>query len=86
MTTIVDLELVDGRKIGGGADFGKGSPANPMSDAALAAKFRECAAWGKLPKTSADKVVDRVFNLEKLKSIRELTRLLAIGGAKSARK
>jgi 2-methylcitrate dehydratase PrpD len=77
MTTIIDIELVDGRKIGGRADFGKGSPTNPMSDAELAAKFRECAAWGKLPKASADKVVDMVFSLEKLKSIRDLTRLLA---------
>jgi len=77
MTTIIDIELADGRKIGGRADFGKGSPANPMSDDELATKFRECAAWGKLPKASADKVVDRVFSLEKLKSIRELTRLLA---------
>jgi hypothetical protein len=48
-----------------------------MSDAELASKFQECAAWGKLPKSSADKVVDMVFNLEKLKSIRELMRLLA---------
>jgi len=77
MTTIIDIELADGRKIGGRADFGKGSPANPMSDAELASKFQECAAWGKLPKSSADKVVDMVFNLEKLKSIRELMRLLA---------
>ena len=78
MTTIIDIELADGRKISGRADFGKGSPANPMSDYELADKFRECAAWGKLPKASADKVVDRVFALEKLKSIRELTKLLAI--------
>ena len=77
MTTIIDIELADGRKIGGRADFGKGSPANPMSDDELATKFRECAAWGKLPKANAAKVVDMVFNLEKLKSIRELTRLLA---------
>ena len=77
MTTIIDIELADGRKLGGRADFGKGSPANPMSDGELADKFHECAAWGKLPKANADKVVDRVFNLEKLKSIRELTRLLA---------
>jgi len=48
-----------------------------MSDDELAGKFRECAAWGKLAKPRADKVVDMVFNLEKLKSIRELTRLLA---------
>jgi 2-methylcitrate dehydratase PrpD len=77
MTTILDIELADGRRIGGRADFGKGSPANPMTDGELAAKFRECAAWGKLPKASADKVVDRVFGLEKLKRIRDLTRLLA---------
>jgi 2-methylcitrate dehydratase PrpD len=82
MTTLIDIELAGGRRIGGRADFGKGSPSNPMSDAELAAKFHECAAWGKLPKASADKVVDRVFSLEKLKSIRELTRLLAIGFAR----
>jgi 2-methylcitrate dehydratase PrpD len=78
MTTIIDIELADGRRIGGRANFGKGSPANPMSDEELAGKFRECAAWGKLPKAAADKLVHMVFNLEKLKSIRELTRLLAI--------
>jgi 2-methylcitrate dehydratase PrpD len=76
MTTIIDIELAGGRRVGGRADFGKGSPTNPMSDNELAAKFRECATWGKLPKASADKVVDLVFNLEKLKSIRELMRLL----------
>jgi 2-methylcitrate dehydratase PrpD len=79
MTTIIELQLADGRSIGGRADFGKGSPANPMSDEELAGKFHECAAWGKLPKANADKVVEMVFNLEKLKSIRSLTRLLAIG-------
>jgi 2-methylcitrate dehydratase PrpD len=78
MTTLIDIELADGRKIGGRADFGKGSPVNPMSDDELAAKFRECAAWGKLPKAKADKIVDLVFRLEKLKNLRELTRLLAI--------
>ena len=56
-----------------------------MSDDELANKFRECAAWGRLPKANAEKVVDLVFNLEKLKSIRELTRLLAAGGAKRAK-
>jgi len=80
MTTIIEIELTDGRRIAGRADFGKGSPANPMTDDELAAKFRECAAWGKLPGKSADKVVDKVFNLEKLKKVRELTKLLAIGG------
>jgi len=86
MTTIIDIELSDGHTVSGRADFGKGSPANPMSDAELADKFRECAAWGGLPKTSGDKIVDLVFRLEKLKSIRELTRLLAIDTRGSRRK
>ena len=46
MTTIIDIELNGGRTISGRADFGKGSPANPMSDDELADKFRECAKWG----------------------------------------
>lgn len=86
MTTIIDIELKDGRKISGRADFGKGSPTNPMSDEELANKFHECAAWGKLPRANADKIVDLVFNLEKVKSIRELTRLLANGGKNGGKK
>ncbi len=85
MTTIIEIELADGRRINGRADFGKGSPINPMSDQELADKFRECAAWGKLPKANAEKVVELVFGLEKVKSIREVTRLLAVG-AKTARR
>jgi len=84
MTTIIDIELEDGHAISGRTDFGKGSPANPMSDDELAGKFRECAAWGGLPKPNAEKVVDLVFHLEKVKSVRELTRLLAIGGPAKA--
>ena len=86
MTTLIDIELTDGRTLSGRADFGKGSPSNPMSDQELADKFRECAAWGKLPKASADKIVDMVFGLEKVKSVRELTRLLAIGARAAPRK
>ena len=82
MTTIIDIDLIDGRTVSGRADFGKGSPVNPMTDEELADKFRECAAWGGLSKPNAEKVVDLVFDLEKVKSIRELTRLLAIGSSR----
>src|SRR6185436_20647067 len=75
MTTIIDIEFVDGGGVSGRADFGKGSPAYPMTDDELATKFRECAAWGGLSKPKAEKVVDFVFNLEKAKSIRPLMRL-----------
>jgi 2-methylcitrate dehydratase PrpD len=84
MTTIIDIDLTDGRTVSGRADFGKGSPTNPMSDQELTDKFRECAAWGGLRKPNAEKIVDLVFNLENVKSIRELTRLLAIDGAGAA--
>jgi len=77
MTTIVDLELKDGRVISGRADFGKGSPANPMSDDEVAGKFRECAAWGGLPDRTAERIIDIVFNLERLSRIRDMTKLLA---------
>jgi 2-methylcitrate dehydratase PrpD len=85
MTTIIEVQLADGKVLKTRADFGKGSPANPMSDDELAAKFRECAAWGKLPRASADKVIEMVFGLDELKSIRSLTRLLATGPARKRR-
>ena len=78
MTTIIDIELADGRRIGGRADFGKGSPVNPMSDAEVADKFRECAAWGGLPQVGAERIIECVFGLEKLPRVPDLTRLLAI--------
>jgi 2-methylcitrate dehydratase PrpD len=77
MTTLIYIELTDGRTVSGRADFGKGSPAHPMTDVELAHKFRECAAWGGLPRASAEKVIGLVFGLEKLKHIGELTRLLS---------
>ena len=76
MTTIIEIELDDGSAIKGRADFGKGSPANPMSDDELAEKFRQCAEWGKLPKDRIMTVLDMVWNIEGLKDVNELTKLL----------
>jgi 2-methylcitrate dehydratase PrpD len=78
MTTIIDIELTDGRTLSGRADFGKGSPMLPMSDDELANKFRESALWGGLTLRRANLIIQRVFELDTLKSARELTRLLAI--------
>jgi 2-methylcitrate dehydratase PrpD len=80
MTTIIEIALQDGRTLHGRADFGKGSPANPMSDDEVADKFRECAAWGGLSRAHSEKVIALVFDLERLPRTRDLTRLLAIGG------
>ncbi len=77
MTTLIEIQLSNGRTVSGRADFGKGSPANPMSDEDVVNKFHECAAWGRLPRINAEMIVEWVFNLEKLPRIRELTRWLA---------
>ncbi len=76
MTTIIDIELRGGRKISGRADFGKGSPAEPMSYEEVADKFHECAAFARFPRDQADTVVAMVRDLETLPSIERLTALL----------
>jgi 2-methylcitrate dehydratase PrpD len=80
MTTIIDIELVDGRKVSGRADFGKGSPANPMTYEEVAQKFRECAEFARFPPKRADEVVGLVRDLETLSSIDRLTALLRVEG------
>ncbi len=79
MTTIIEIALTDGRKISGRADFGKGSPANPMSYEEVADKFRECAGFSRWPKDKADRVIELVKGLEDLRDVRELTALLSRG-------
>jgi len=76
MTTIIEVELTDGKVLKTQADFGKGSPANPMTDAELSEKFRECAAWGKLDKAKAEEVLKLLWKIEALSDVNELTRLL----------
>jgi 2-methylcitrate dehydratase PrpD len=76
MTTIIEIEMDDGSVIKGHADFGKGSPANPMSDGELSEKFRECAEWGRLDRARSQAIVDLVWNIEALRDVNELTKLL----------
>ena len=76
MTTIIEVELDDGSVVKGRADFGKGSPANPMSDEELVEKFRQCAAWGGLTRGQAKAVLDLAWRLEELKDVNQLTKLL----------
>ena len=77
MTTIIDIHLRDGRTISGRADFGKGSPSNPMSYDEVADKFRECAEFARWDESSAEQIVETVRKLETLDSVRHLTKLLA---------
>ena len=64
MTTIIDIRLKDGRTISGRADFGKGSPAIPMSYDEVAEKFSDCAAFAKWPTAKAKAIIEAVRQLE----------------------
>ncbi len=77
MTTILEITLTDGRVIRDRADFGKGSPAIPMSYDEVADKFRECAAYSRWPKSKAEQVVGLVRKLEDVRDVREVTTLLS---------
>jgi len=78
MTTIIDIVLTDGRTVSGRADFGKGSPANPMSYDEEAEKFAQCAAFAGWSVKKAQRVVETVRHLERLDDVRRLTSLLTL--------
>jgi len=78
MTTIIDIKLKGGRAITGRADFGKGSPQNPMTYDEVAAKFLDCAAFAKWPSTKAKRIVDMVREFEKVTDVRVLTALCSV--------
>jgi 2-methylcitrate dehydratase PrpD len=80
MTTIIDITLNDGRVIHGEADFGKGSPANPMSYDEVANKFRENADHARLSRAAVDEVVSLVRDLESQPSLERLMALVAKAG------
>src|SRR6266403_175438 len=75
MTSLLKINLKDGRVIAGRADFGKGSPANPMTFEETSAKFRGCADFAQWPVARANKIVELVRHLEDLDDMRTLTAL-----------
>jgi len=77
MTTLIAITLKDGRVIRGSADFGRGSPAMPMSYDEVADKFRENCEFAKFSSAKANEVVELVRRLETVGSIRTLTSLLS---------
>ena len=80
MTTLIDIDLADGRRISGRADFGKGSPAFPMTYDEVADKFRENAEFSGMAPGRANEIVDLVRGLEGLASLDELScRLITVG-------
>ena len=75
MTTIVRIHLKNRRVISGRADFGKGSPVNPMSYDEVAEKFRLCAEYAQWPQEKCSQIVEFVRSLENAKDVRSLAAL-----------
>jgi len=81
MTSIIKITLTSGKTISGRANFGKGSPADPMTFDETAAKFRGCAEYAEWPKSKTDALIAFVARLETAPDISGLTPLLSSGSA-----
>jgi 2-methylcitrate dehydratase PrpD len=76
MTTYIDVTLEGGRVVAGVADFGKGSPANPMSFDEVAGKFRQCAAFAGWDAQRAGEVIALMREFERLPTLAPLMAVL----------
>ena len=77
MTSILKIHLKNGAVIAGRADFGKGSPVNPMSFDEAATKFRGCAEFAEWPAAKAERIVAFTKDLESVTDMSALSSLLS---------
>lgn len=86
VTTLVEVELDDGRTLSGRADHAAGSTRAPMSYEEVAEKFRQCAEYGDHPAETAERIVEAVATLDRAETVDSLLDLLtAPAGAGSER-
>ncbi len=76
MTSLVSLELRDGRRLSARAEFGRGSPADPMSDSELVDKFLDCLDWSGIPSSIGAEVAERIMALEEEPNLQSVLSLL----------
>ena len=81
VTTLVEVELIDGRILGGRADHAAGSTRAPMSFAEVADKYRQCARYGGQVDEFAERTVAEVAAIERCGDLGPLTALLRASGA-----
>src|SRR6266481_5212878 len=77
MTSILKIHLKNGAVIAGRADFGKGSPAYPMSFDEAAKKFRGCAEFAEWPVAKTEKIIAFTKNLDSVTDMSALSSLLS---------
>jgi 2-methylcitrate dehydratase PrpD len=76
MTSILRIHMKGGKVLSGRAEFAKGSPANPMSYAETADKFRGCAEFAKWPTAKTETVIAAVKSLETASDVSKLSAAL----------
>lgn len=72
----VTLWTNDNRKIESSVEFPKGDPENPMTDAELEEKFKDITARTVCHQGRIEQIIDIIWDLDQVKHIDELTRLL----------
>jgi 2-methylcitrate dehydratase PrpD len=72
VTSLGEITMDDGTVFSSKRDYGKGSLADPMTDAEVEAKFHECARYVGWPTERTSRIVDLVWRLEQLPDISEL--------------
>jgi 2-methylcitrate dehydratase PrpD len=80
VTAFLEIDLADGRTIGGRIDYHKGTLANPMTDDEVADKMRECAAFARWPEAKTAEVIALVGRLDELDDVGGLMAALAPDG------
>lgn len=81
----VRVRLKDGKVIEGRYDVARGHPEKPMSWAEIGEKFRDCAGLV-LPKKNAEEAIRLVGQLDRMRSITPLIRVLAGGKNQEGKK
>jgi 2-methylcitrate dehydratase PrpD len=76
MTSLLKIQLKDGKILTGRAQFAKGSPSNPMSYDEVADKFRGCAEFAKWPAQKTEAIIASVKPLENAPDVSKLAALL----------
>jgi 2-methylcitrate dehydratase len=82
---IVNITTKDGRLFSKQLDYPKGDPRNPLSDAEIEEKFRALAA-GVLSEKAQKKLVDAIWNLEKIGPVSKLMALMRADVQNNARR
>jgi len=80
---IVNVTTTDGRKLSKQLDYPKGDPRNPLTDAEIEEKF-SALADGMLSEKAQKKLVDAIWNLEKIGSVSKLMALMKADVKKKA--